>query len=152
LNRQLAGQISWLLPLAGLGFPAAGWQTRLRLPLTRRHQSLLLWGVWLLPMLIFFSFANLFHRYYLEMLAPAIATPSATASALMTVRKRFCARLRQARTFLEIGDWGLACRSLGCGLDQSGCAVLEQLPDSADGLGQFLLLAARQQESQLLLL
>jgi len=72
LNHQLAGQISWLLPLAGLGFLAAGWQTRLRLPLTRRHQSLLLWGVWLLPMLLFFSFANLFHRYYLEMLAPAI--------------------------------------------------------------------------------
>lgn len=72
-NRQLAGQISWLLPLAGLGFLAAAWQTRLRFPLSRRHQNLLLWVVWLLPMLIFFSMANLFHRYYLEMLAPAIA-------------------------------------------------------------------------------
>lgn len=72
-NRQLAGQISWLLPLAGLGFLAAAWQTRPRLPLSRRHQNLTLWAVWLLPMLVFFSMANLFHRYYLEMLAPAIA-------------------------------------------------------------------------------
>ena len=71
-NRQLAGQISWLLPLAGLGLLVAAWQTRFRLPLTRRHQNLLLWFAWLLPMLVFFSIANLFHRYYLEMLAPAI--------------------------------------------------------------------------------
>jgi len=71
-NHQLAGQISWLLPLAGLGFLAAAWQARPRFPLARRHQGLLLWAVWLLPMVIFFSVANLFHRYYLEMLAPAI--------------------------------------------------------------------------------
>jgi len=87
-NRQLAGQISWLLPLAGLGLLAA-WrrpepcpeprrravegQTRLRLPPDRRHQALLLWSAWLLPQMAFFSIANLFHRYYLEMLAPAIA-------------------------------------------------------------------------------
>jgi 4-amino-4-deoxy-L-arabinose transferase-like glycosyltransferase len=72
-NHQLAGQISWLLPLAGIGLLAAAWQTRLHLPLGRWHQNLLLWAVWLFPMLIFFSMANLFHRYYLEMLAPAIA-------------------------------------------------------------------------------
>ena len=72
-NHQLAGQISWLLPLAGLGLLAAAWQTRLRLPLDRRHQNMLLWSAWLLPMLVFFSVANLFHRYHLEMLAPAIA-------------------------------------------------------------------------------
>lgn len=72
-NRQLAGQISWLLPLAGLGLLAAAWQTRLRLPLDRRHQALLLWSMWLLPQMAFFSIANLFHRYYLAMMAPAIA-------------------------------------------------------------------------------
>jgi len=72
-NHQLAGQISWLLPLAGLGFLAAAWQTRPRLPLNRRQQNLLLWAAWLLPMTAFFSMANMFHRYYLEMLAPAIA-------------------------------------------------------------------------------
>jgi 4-amino-4-deoxy-L-arabinose transferase-like glycosyltransferase len=68
-NRQLAGQISWLLPLAGLGLLAAAWQT----PLDRRRQALLLWSAWLLPQVVFFSIANLFHRYYLAMMAPAIA-------------------------------------------------------------------------------
>ncbi len=77
-NRRLGGQISWLLPLAGLGLFAAAW----RCPATaggveghldRRHQGLLLWSAWLLPQVIFFSVFNQFHRYYLEMLAPAIA-------------------------------------------------------------------------------
>ena len=72
-NRQLAGQASWLLPLAAIGLLAAAGQTRLRRPLARRHQNLLLWTVWLLPMVVFFSVASFFHRYYLEMLAPAIA-------------------------------------------------------------------------------
>lgn len=72
-NRQLAGQASWLLPLAGLGLLAAAWQERLRFPLGRRHAALLLWAAWLAPMLAFFSVANLFHRYYLAMLSPAIA-------------------------------------------------------------------------------
>lgn len=72
-NHQLAGQVSWLLPLAGLVLLVAAWQTHLRFPLSQRHQSLLLWSAWLLPMVVFFSVANLFHRYYLEMLAPAIA-------------------------------------------------------------------------------
>ncbi|MFZ5917885.1 MAG: glycosyltransferase family 39 protein [Chloroflexota bacterium] len=72
-NRQLAGQTSWLLPLAGMGLLAAAWQVRPRRPLDRRHQALLLWTAWLLPQMAFFSIATLFHRYYLSMLAPAVA-------------------------------------------------------------------------------
>jgi 4-amino-4-deoxy-L-arabinose transferase-like glycosyltransferase len=72
-NRQLAGQIGWLLPLAAIGLVTAAWQTRLQWPITQRHQSLLLWAAWLVPMLVFFSVASFFHRYYLEMMAPAIA-------------------------------------------------------------------------------
>ncbi len=72
-NRQLAGQISWLLPLAGLGLVVATRQTRLRFPLHRLHQSLLLWGAWWLTQAVFFSVASMFHRYYLVMMAPAIA-------------------------------------------------------------------------------
>ncbi|MBI3738131.1 MAG: glycosyltransferase family 39 protein, partial [Chloroflexi bacterium] len=72
-NPQLAGQTSWLLPFALIGFFAAAWQTRVRVPFAREHQQLLLWGMWLVPQIIFFSYAGLFHRYYLEMLSPAIA-------------------------------------------------------------------------------
>ena len=72
-NESLAGQASWLLPLAGAGLVAAAWREGRRWPLGRRQQSLLLWGAWLVPQAVFFSYAGLFHRYYLEMMAPAIA-------------------------------------------------------------------------------
>ncbi|MCA1738360.1 MAG: glycosyltransferase family 39 protein, partial [Actinobacteria bacterium] len=73
LDQQLAGQIGWLLPLAMVGLLAASWQRRPRLPLDRRQGGLVLWGMWLLTMVGFFSVAGMFHRYYLVMLAPAIA-------------------------------------------------------------------------------
>jgi 4-amino-4-deoxy-L-arabinose transferase-like glycosyltransferase len=73
LDQQLAGQIGWLLPLAVVGLLAASWQRRPRLPLDRRQGSLVLWGMWLLTMVVFFSIAGMFHRYYLVMLAPAVA-------------------------------------------------------------------------------
>ena len=73
LNQQLAAQGDWLLPLAVVGLLAAGWQKRPRLPLDARQQSLVLWGTWLFTMVAFFSVAGMFHRYYLVMLAPAVA-------------------------------------------------------------------------------
>ncbi len=69
----VAGQSSWLLPLALLSLLALSWQRRWRLPLKRRQQALVLWGTWLLTLLVFFSNAHYFHLYYLSMLAPAIA-------------------------------------------------------------------------------
>src|SRR5215210_3512695 len=43
LNAQLAGQASWLLPLAVVGL-LVDWQRRPRLPLDQRHAGLVLWG------------------------------------------------------------------------------------------------------------
>jgi 4-amino-4-deoxy-L-arabinose transferase-like glycosyltransferase len=71
-NRQLGGQIGWLIPLATLGLLAAAWQERIRFPLNPRQQSLVMWGMWLVTMYVFFSVASFFHQYYLSMLAPAI--------------------------------------------------------------------------------
>jgi 4-amino-4-deoxy-L-arabinose transferase-like glycosyltransferase len=39
----------------------------------RKVQSLILWGMWLLTMGIFFSVAGFIHEYYLTVMAPAIA-------------------------------------------------------------------------------
>ena len=71
-NEPLGGQIVWLLPLALLGILALAWQSRPRLREDRHQQSLVLWGVWLLTMAIFYSAAGFFHQYYLSTLAPAI--------------------------------------------------------------------------------
>jgi 4-amino-4-deoxy-L-arabinose transferase-like glycosyltransferase len=55
---------------------AAG-SRRIRSPLDRRQQGLVLWGAWLLTMAGFFSVAGFFHSYYLVTLAPAIAALAA---------------------------------------------------------------------------
>jgi 4-amino-4-deoxy-L-arabinose transferase-like glycosyltransferase len=67
----LGSQIAWLLPLAMLGLIALAWQRRPRLQ-SDRQQSMILWGMWLLTMGIFFSVASFFHQYYLTEMAPAI--------------------------------------------------------------------------------
>ncbi len=69
----LGSQVSWLLPLALLGMLALAWQRRPRFQEDRQQQSLLLWGMWLLTMGIFFSVASFFHQYYMTEMAPAIA-------------------------------------------------------------------------------
>ncbi len=71
-NEPLGGQIAWLLPLAILGAVALVWQRRPRLQEDRQQQSLVLWGMWLLTMGIFFSVAAFFHQYYMTEMAPAI--------------------------------------------------------------------------------
>ncbi|MBO0794925.1 MAG: glycosyltransferase family 39 protein, partial [Ktedonobacteraceae bacterium] len=72
-NQTLGGQIAWLLPFALLGMVALAWQKRPRFPLEDREQlSLVLWGMWLLTMGIFFSVASFFHEYYLTEMAPAV--------------------------------------------------------------------------------
>lgn len=82
-NKELAGQVTWLLPLAGLGLLAAATREKPLLPLSRKGRALLFWSAWLAPQVIFFSFAGLFHRYYLEMLSPAVAAIVAAGIAAM---------------------------------------------------------------------
>lgn len=72
-NRQLSGQIGWLLPFAllSLAYFLLGFR---KTEFPRNYRLMLLfWGSWLLPQVVFFSVAQGFHRYYLIMLAPAIA-------------------------------------------------------------------------------
>ncbi len=73
LDRQFAGQIAWLLPVALLGMVVAAHRSGFRLPLSRRQQGLLLWGLWLLSHLVFFSVASQFQPYSMVMMAPAVA-------------------------------------------------------------------------------
>jgi 4-amino-4-deoxy-L-arabinose transferase-like glycosyltransferase len=77
-GQELGGQIAWFLPLAILGAVALAWQRRPRpqsdvVPRFIAGNSLILWGMWLLTMGIFFSVAGFFHQYYLTEMAPAIA-------------------------------------------------------------------------------
>jgi len=73
VNAELGGQAGWLLMLAIIGLVVAAWQHRARWPLDRQHQSLVLWGGWLLTAGAFFSVAGFFHAYYLATIAPPVA-------------------------------------------------------------------------------
>jgi len=74
VNRQLSGQIGWLLPLAIVGLAVASWQRRPSLRLfNRQQQALVLWGTWFMTLVVFFSVAGDWDAYYLAMLAPAVA-------------------------------------------------------------------------------
>ncbi|HMK47619.1 MAG TPA: glycosyltransferase family 39 protein, partial [Methanocella sp.] len=66
-DQQMAGQISWLLPLAILGFFSTWLILRNRDDGRAKLRSLCFWGLWMLPMLVYFSISGFFHRYYLIM-------------------------------------------------------------------------------------
>lgn len=74
-NQKMAGQISWLIPLALFGFLAASLRARKRVITgnLRAKRSVLLWGAWIAPMFVYFSIAGFFHPYYTTMLAPGLA-------------------------------------------------------------------------------
>lgn len=70
-NKQMAGQISWLLPLALMGLIAL-----LKIEKeenVNKKRQLALWTLWTVPMILYFSISGFFHRYYLVMLGPAIS-------------------------------------------------------------------------------
>ncbi len=71
-NRELAGQITWLIPLAVIGSIAAAVRTRPHWPLEPRHFAILLWGGWLGSYAVVFSGSRgIIHPYYLSVIALA---------------------------------------------------------------------------------
>ena len=91
-SEPLVTEGSWLLPLAlvsilltGITVIASGAKqspstdaetatAQVHAPRSDRLLALLLWSLWLLPVMAYFSFTTgLFHRYYLIMLGPAVA-------------------------------------------------------------------------------
>jgi 4-amino-4-deoxy-L-arabinose transferase-like glycosyltransferase len=84
----LSKEASWLLPigLVSMALLLAG--TRLKWPLSSKHQALVLWGGWLLTGGVFFSIASYFHEYYLSLLgAPQAALVGVGIIELWEMRK-----------------------------------------------------------------
>jgi 4-amino-4-deoxy-L-arabinose transferase-like glycosyltransferase len=73
-DKNMAGQMTWFLPLALVGLWAEARRTRFKLPLAPPHQALAFWFVWFLTYAVVFSFMKgAMHAYYLVMLVPPIA-------------------------------------------------------------------------------
>jgi 4-amino-4-deoxy-L-arabinose transferase-like glycosyltransferase len=94
LGRRMAGQISWFLPIAFIGLAIACWELAPRRRGCRKsvlsgpRAATLLFGVWLVSATVFFSLAGFVHRYYLVMLAPAIAGAAGIGLAALWQRFR----------------------------------------------------------------
>jgi 4-amino-4-deoxy-L-arabinose transferase-like glycosyltransferase len=81
-DQELAGQASWLLPLSLVATAMAGWHAlrdRAAFFTSRRGQTIIVFGAWLLTAGAFFSIANFFHSYYLVTLGPPVAALAAIA-------------------------------------------------------------------------
>ncbi|WP_037464801.1 ArnT family glycosyltransferase [Shimazuella kribbensis] len=72
-QKELSGQISWLIPFVLFGCVGLLSGIRRKQPLTDKQKETLFWLAWLIPGMVFFSAAGFFHHYYLVMLAPPIA-------------------------------------------------------------------------------
>lgn len=74
-KNDMSDQISWLLPLALIGFLVAAVEEKFKIPFdNKRKLSLVLWSMWLLSEFIYFSFSgSITHTYYLTTMAPSIA-------------------------------------------------------------------------------
>ncbi|MBV8201132.1 MAG: glycosyltransferase family 39 protein [Acidobacteria bacterium] len=99
-NDLMAGQASWLLPVALLVL-VIGVAGRLRAPRTdRTRAALLLWGGWLVVSGLVFSLGSgVIHTYYTVALAPAIAALVAIGAVLLWRRRKHPA----ARGLLALG-------------------------------------------------
>lgn len=103
-SSHLAGQISWLLPLAALGL-ILGLLTSWR----SRHGNLafgayLLWGTWAVVGCMVFSFsAGTRHAYYTSLLAPAVATLAAGALVMLWRAARASAAAAMALAIVLAG-------------------------------------------------
>jgi 4-amino-4-deoxy-L-arabinose transferase-like glycosyltransferase len=72
-SSSLGSQIAWLLPFALLAIIALAWQRHFRFQQDQQQLGLVLWGVWLLAMAIFFSADASFHQYYMTEMAPGLS-------------------------------------------------------------------------------
>jgi 4-amino-4-deoxy-L-arabinose transferase-like glycosyltransferase len=75
LDGSLSGQISWFIPLSVFGMAAFYiWMRKNKTIVSRRMLiNAVFWTSWISVQLVFFSFANITHKYYLSVLAPGLA-------------------------------------------------------------------------------
>jgi 4-amino-4-deoxy-L-arabinose transferase-like glycosyltransferase len=73
-NASMAGQITWLFPLAIVGAAVAAARAPRSWPIGPEHVALLLWSGWFGTHWFVFSFAQgIFHDYYTYIMGPAVA-------------------------------------------------------------------------------
>jgi 4-amino-4-deoxy-L-arabinose transferase-like glycosyltransferase len=109
-NQIVGGQISWLLPAAGIALVAGAAWTARRPRTDRTRAAVLLWGGWLLVSAAIYSFmTGVIHPYYTNTLAPAIAVAVGVGTAILWKRRgQLGARVVLASMLLASAIWSYA--------------------------------------------
>jgi 4-amino-4-deoxy-L-arabinose transferase-like glycosyltransferase len=130
-NEQLGGDISWLLPLAGVAIVVGIWSRWGRPRTDPARAAYVLWGLWLLTHAVVFSFASgILHAYYTVAMAPAVAAlVGGGAVELWRLRGRWFPGGLIAAGALVLTAWW-------------GSRLLARTPDFAPGLGTIELVLA----------
>ncbi|MGZ4161094.1 MAG: mannosyltransferase YkcB-related protein, partial [Neobacillus sp.] len=97
---ELDSQLSWLLPGVLISVISLLWGIRFRVPLERKRRTVVLWTVWVLTMLVFFSIAKRFSSYYMVMMAPGIA--ALAGAGFIEMWKQWCAKEKKESWFLPL--------------------------------------------------
>ncbi len=71
-NAFYGSQIGWLLAFALLAILALAWRRRSNPWQAQQSLGLVIWGLWLLTMSVFFTLDSSFHQYYLTVMAPGL--------------------------------------------------------------------------------
>jgi len=152
-DKNMAGQITWFLPLALLGLWAETRRTRFSLPLAPPHQALAFWSVWFLTYAAVFSFMKgAMHAYYLVMLVPPIAALAGIGMRALWVRFQeghrsllflglFLTAAWQAFIVAQYPDWKLLLLPIlfsAVGLALTGLFLLPSLIRQKPHLNSFL--------------
>jgi 4-amino-4-deoxy-L-arabinose transferase-like glycosyltransferase len=155
----LSKEASWLLPFGLFGLLLLAVRTRLKFPLTPKHQAVVLWGGWLFTAGIFFSIAGFFHEYYLSTMAPPLAAlvgigimelwglrekhPWLTAALLfVSAVSTLALQYITIRAFVQTISWQfLVAAVLAAGAGLSFIAALRRSPRTASAGFTFVLAA-----------
>lgn len=122
----LSAQIGLLLPLTLLGLASVQWDKPALWPLNKQQQGIVLWGAWLLTLVVFFSSSSLLHSYYTVTLAPALCALAGIGIATtvqgdaqrkwltsLVLVSTAVVQLLQLKPFLELDYWFLCIVGMG---------------------------------------
>lgn len=128
-NRQIGGQIAWLLPFAAIGATSSLLLRRGRPRTDLSRAAVLMWTLWLVTHALVFSLMDgIIHSYYVVVMAPAIGALVGTGAVDLWRARATNRRLAGVALAAAVGSTALL-----------GWELLNRTPDFLPGLSTLVL-------------